>query len=199
MRIIGILGGIAGGKSTVAGMLSRLGAGLLDADRAGHEVLRLSEVEAKLRKYFGDEPFGPDGHIDRKRLAATVFGDSPAQREKRAFLEQVAHPEIGHLLGEQAEAMRAEGTQVAVLDAPLLLEAGWGGMCEKLIFVDAPRMTRLRRALARGWSEEDFAAREGAQMSVDLKRRRADVIVDGSGSLEQTQAQVEHLWKSLVD
>jgi dephospho-CoA kinase len=198
MRTIGILGGIASGKSSVARMLSELGAGLLDADRSGHDVLRLPQVEATLREYFKDEPFGPDGHIDRKRLAGVVFGDSPAQHGKRKLLEQTTHPEIGRLLSQQADAMRAAGTQVAVLDAPLLVEAGWDRMCDKLIFVDTPRITRIERALARGWSEEDYAAREGAQMSLDLKRRHADVIIGGSGSLEQTQAQVERLWKSLV-
>ncbi|HYW81520.1 MAG TPA: dephospho-CoA kinase, partial [Thermoguttaceae bacterium] len=171
-------------------MLSQLGAGLLDADRAGHEVLRLPQVEASLRTQFGDEPFGLDGHVDRARLAGIVFGNLREKREKKAFLEQLTHPEIERLLSQQADALRAAGTQVAVLDAPLLVEAGWDEMCEKLIFVDAPRGVRLERAMARGWSEEDFAAREGAQMSLDLKRQRADTTIDSSGSLEQAQAQV---------
>jgi len=203
MRVIGILGGVASGKSAVARALGRLGAGLLDADRAGHEVLRLPRIEVALREHFGDDifedgGFEDGGRVDRPRLAGVVFADSVDGRRERKYLEQLTHPEIGRLLSQQADAMRAAGTQVAVLDAPLLVEAGWDEMCEKLIFVDAPRGVRVERALARGWSEEDFAAREGAQMSLDLKRRRVDTIIDGSGSLEQTQAQVEHLWKSLV-
>ncbi len=85
-----------------------------------------------------------------------------------------------------------------MLDAPLLLEAGWDKFCDTLVFVDAPRELRLARALARGWSEEDFAAREGVQESLDWKRRRADVVVDNSGSPEQTRSQVERLWHSLI-
>jgi len=199
MRVIGILGGVASGKSAVARALGRLGAGLLDADRAGHEVLRLPRIEAALREHFGDDIFATDGRVDRSRLAGIVFVDSADGRRERNFLEQLTHPEIGRLLSQQADAIRAEGTKIAVLDAPLLVEAGWDNMCDRLIFVDAPRGVRVERALARGWSEEDFAAREGAQESLDLKRARADVTIDSSGSLEQTQAQVEHLWKSLVD
>ena len=94
--------------------------------------------------------------------------------------------------------MEAAGVKVAVLDAPLILEAGWDKLCEKLVFVDAPPEVRLARALARGWNEEDFAARQAAQESLDLKRRRADVIIDNSGSPQRTEAQVEHFWHSLV-
>jgi dephospho-CoA kinase len=89
-------------------------------------------------------------------------------------------------------------TAVAVLDAPLLLEAGWDELCEKIVFVEAPREARLARARARGWGEEDFAAREGAQESLHRKRARADAIIDNSGSPERTQAQVEQFWASLI-
>ena len=86
---------------------------------------------------------------------------------------------------------------MAVLDAPLLWEAGWNDWCDKIVFVEAPREERLRRALARGWSREDFAAREAAQESLERKRASADAIIDNSGPPERTQAQVERLWASL--
>ena len=197
MHLIGILGGVAGGKSLVAGQLARLGAGLLDADRAGHEALRLPQIEAAVRRRWGDAVFGPDGHVDRSRLARIVFADPPDGPQERKYLEQLTHPEIGRLLSRQAEAMENSGTAAAVLDAPLLLEAGWDKLCRKLVFVHAPRQTRLSRAVARGWSEEEFAAREEAQESLDFKRGRADVVVDNSGSPEQTQAQIERFWQSL--
>ena len=197
MHLIGILGGVAGGKSLVAGQLARLGAGLLDADRAGHEALRLPQIEAAVRRRWGDAVFGPDGHVDRSRLARIVFADPPDGPQERKHLEQLTHPEIGRLLSRQAEAMENSGTAAAVLDAPLLLEAGWDKLCRKLVFVHAPRQTRLSRAVARGWSEEEFAAREEAQESLDFKRGRADVVVDNSGSPEQTQAQIERFWQSL--
>ena len=85
-----------------------------------------------------------------------------------------------------------------MLDAPLLLEAGWDGLCDTLVFVDAPRPLRMARAVGRGWREEEFAAREGVQKSLDSKRARADVIIDNSGSPESTRAQVERFWHTLV-
>ena len=97
----------------------------------------------------------------------------------------------------QAAALAGSGCTVAVLDAPLLLEAGWDKLCDRLVFVEAPREVRLSRALGRGWSKEDFAAREEAQESLDSKRQRADVVVDNSGSPEHTQAQIERFWQSL--
>ena len=197
MHLIGILGGVASGKSLVAGQLARLGAGLLDADLAGHEVLRLPKIEDSVRRRWGPQVFGPDGRIDRSRLAKLVFADPPDGPPERRHLEQLTHPEIVRLLSQQAEALAGSGSPAAVLDAPLLLEAGWDRLCRKLVFVDASRAARLSRALARGWSEEDFAAREEAQESLDFKRERADVVLDNSGSPEQTQAQVEHFWQSL--
>ena len=197
MRVIGLLGGVASGKSLVARQLAALGAGVLDADRAGHEVLRLPQVEAAARGRWGAAPFGPDGHIDRARLSRIVFAEPPGGPRERQYLEQLTHPEIGRLLQQQAAALEAAGTPLAVLDAPLILEAGWDTLCERFVFVDAPRAARLARALGRGWSEEDFAVREGVQESLDLKRSRADVMIDNSGSPQRTNAQVEHFWHSL--
>jgi dephospho-CoA kinase len=198
MRIIGITGGVASGKSTVAEQLAALGAGVLDADRAGHEALRLPHVEAAARRRWGDAIFGQNGRIDRAKLAQIVFGTEPEAGQERKYLEQLTHPEIGGLLKRQVETFEASGVQIAVLDAALLLEAGWDGMCEKTVFVESPREVRLARALARGWTEEDFVAREAVQESLDRKRPRADVIIDNSGSPERTQAQVEQFWASLV-
>jgi dephospho-CoA kinase len=198
MQIIGITGGVASGKSTVAGLFARLGAAVLDADQAGHEALRLPQVEAAVRRRWTEAVFGSDGHIDRARLARVVFAAGTEAETERRYLEQLTHPEIARLLQQQAKALEATGTAVAVLDAALLFEAGWDKWCQKSVFVEASRESRLARATARGWDEEDFAAREGAQESLDRKRAHADVIIDNSGSPERTQAQVEQFWASLV-
>ncbi|MGA2619617.1 MAG: dephospho-CoA kinase [Thermoguttaceae bacterium] len=197
MYILGLLGGVASGKSLVAGQLARLGAIVLDADRVGHEVLRLPPVEAAARRRWGEGVFGPDGHVDRARLARLVFAPAPAGPPERRFLEELTHPEIGRRLARERAALGPE-VPLAVLDAALILEAGWDKLCEKLLFVDVPREVRLCRARARGWNEQDFAAREDAQESLDLKRRRADVVIDNSGSPDHTQLQIDRLWQSLV-
>ncbi|MCE5303329.1 MAG: dephospho-CoA kinase [Planctomycetaceae bacterium] len=197
MRIIGIVGGVASGKSVVAEHMARLGAAVIDADQLGHEALRLPRVEAAARQRWGETVFGADGRIDRARVAAIVFGEGPKAERERKYLEKLTHPEIARRLWQQAVAASVRAPLV-VLDAALLTETGWDKWCEKVVFVDAPREMRQLRAAARGWEKEDFAAREAAQESLDRKRERADVIIDNSGPLERTQAQVEQLWASLV-
>ena len=200
MYVIGIVGGVASGKSLVARQLSDLGAVVLEADRIGHEVLRLESVEAAARDRWGETIFGPDGRVDRSRLAKIVFArpvDGDTQRrahQEREYLEKITHPEIGRLVRQQLDRLAAGGQKLAVLDAPLLTEAGWDKFCDTIIFVDAPRAVRLARAKSRGWSEEDFAAREDAQDSLKFKRERADVIIDNSQSVESTKAQIER-WR----
>jgi dephospho-CoA kinase len=198
MRFIGLVGGVASGKSLVASQFAQLGAGLLDADRAAHDVLRLPQIEDAARARWGSGIFGPAGHIDRARLAEVVFAASPEGPRERKYLETMTHPEVRRLLLEEADEMSAAGVPVAVLDVPLLLEAGWNTLCDPLIYVDAPRATRLARAMARGWSEEQFTAREAAQESLDVKRRQAGSTVDNSGRPEETRVQVERIWRDLV-
>jgi dephospho-CoA kinase len=199
MQVVGLLGGVASGKSLVAQQLAQHGAGILDADRAGHEVLRLPAVEAAVRARWGDGVFGADGRIDRAQVARIVFAAPPEGPQERRFLEQLTHPEIGRQLAKQAEVLAAAGVPLAVLDAPLLLEAGWEGLCSKLIFVDASCDARMARARQRGWTDEEYWARQNAQESIESKRERADLIIDNSGPPAATAAQVDRIWSSLVE
>jgi len=125
MQVIGVLGGVASGKSLVARQLAELGAEVLDADRAGHEVLRSAEIEAAARRRWGEAIFGADGRIDRSRLGQIVFGPGADAQREREYLEQLTHPEIHRRLADEARRLQQSGTSIAVLDAPLLLEAGW--------------------------------------------------------------------------
>lgn len=200
MQVIGIVGGIASGKSTVSAELQRLGAEVLDADRAGHEVLRLPHVRNAVSEHFGPSVVGADGEIDRRRLAGIVFARTAEGANHLAQLERLTHPEIGRRLQELlADLRESESVKAVVLDAPVLMKAGWDDFCDKIVYVEAPLEQRLKRAEARGWTKEDFSAREAAQESLDTKRRRADWIIDNSGSLQSTRAQIEQLWRSWVD
>ena len=198
MKIIGLLGGVASGKSLVAEQLCQLGAGLLDGDRVGHEVLRLAEIEQLVRDRWGPEVFGPDGHVDRKRLGRIVFAPSPEARRELEYLEKITHPRIGERLRQQAADLAAQGRAVTVLDAPVMLKAGWDKLCDHIVFVEAPQEIRRGRAIARGWRQEDIAARESVQEPLAMKRERADSVIDNSGSRQETQTQVERLWRMLT-
>jgi dephospho-CoA kinase len=198
MKIIGLLGGIASGKTMVAEQLALSGAKVLNADKIGHDVLRQPEIEAALRQRWGNTIFGDDGKIDRRQLARIVFAPPPDGPRERSYLEQLTHPEIIKILKEQIRSLAESGVKVMVLDAALLEEAGLTKLCDKLVFVDAPEEVRLQRAMSRGWKKEAFTAREGAQKSLDFKRNLADEVIDNSGSSEQTQAQIERLWQSLI-
>ena len=114
MKILGLLGGVASGKSLVARQLAELGAVVLDADRAGHEALRLPAIEEAARGRWGDAVFGSDGHIDRSRLARIVFAPPPDGPRERKFLEALTHPEIGRRLAAQAQAFNPEPAATAI-------------------------------------------------------------------------------------
>jgi len=198
MKIIGLLGGVAAGKSQVARLFQQLGAEVLDADTVGHEVLRMPSVRDAVRQHFGSGVFGPDGHVNRPALGRIVFGRQANAPQELSLLESLTHPHIRRELRQQAERMLADGVPVVILDAPVLLKAGWDELCDALVFVDCPEDVRRARAVARGWTADDFAAREAAQASIETKRALADFVVDNSASLGYTQGQIEKIWQTLV-
>jgi len=196
---IGLLGGVASGKTMVAGMFEQLGAARLDGDEVGHEVLREPEVVAAARCHWGDTVLDQGGSLDRAKLGRLVFAPPPDGPRELAHLEQLTHPRIGQLLTARMEQLASEGRKGVVLDAAVMLKAGWDQFCDAIVFVDVARDVRLSRARQRGWSEEVFAAREAAQESLQIKRKRADYVIDNSGSPESTRPQVERIWHSLID
>ena len=198
MKVLGILGGIASGKSLVSRELARLGAEVIDADRLGHEVLREPDVIAAAQSRWGDVVLGKDGELDRRQIAQIVFSQTPQGITERQFLEQLTHPRIAAKMRDQISQLATQGAvDAVVLDAALLLEAGWDEYCDQILFVDTPLEIRQARAASRGWSPEDFAARETAQRSLAEKRSRSTVVIDNSASPEKTIAQIQRFWNSL--
>ena len=195
LPVLGLLGGVASGKSYVAKLLAQRGAIVLDADRAGHQVLEEPEVRQAIRARWGNRVFDAQDQVDRKAVGVIVFGD-PGELE---FLEAVTHPRIGRRLTEQMEQSLRQGAPAAVLDAPVMLKAGWNALCDSVWFIDAPRQLRQQRALERGWSQDQFAAREAAQESLEAKRRWADVVIDNSGSPAVTAALVDTHWNEFME
>lgn len=194
MKIIGIAGPIASGKSAAANRLVELGAGVLDADKAGHVVLREDEVKREIRDRWGDDVF-EKGEVNRKAVAAIVFQEDDDSELK--WLESVSHPRIRRQLERELDQLKSQGFPAAVLDAALLFEAGWNDLCDVVLFIDKPRDLCIEHAVSRGWSAEQYAARERRQLPVAEKKRRSDFVIDNSGSLEELIARVDEFWRGL--
>jgi dephospho-CoA kinase len=193
--VLGLVGGIGAGKSRVSAALAQRGGRLVAGDPLGHDALRQPNVIALVVERWGREVLDDARQIDRRKLGRIVFADE----EDRKELEAIVHPWIGQQLHEQLHAAKADpSVPFAVLDAAIMLEAGWQAACDLLVFVYAPRSERMRRAAAlRGWSPEEYSARERAQFSLTEKARRADVALDNSGSLDALEPQVDRLLAQL--
>jgi len=197
--LIGVAGGIASGKSYVTDLLSAKGAAVIVADTAAHRVLELEEVKQLVRERWGDAVFGSDGKVDRTRLGQIVFAASPDGPSELKYLESLIHPRVREMIFRQIAELAADPQVPAiVLDVPLLVEAGWNKICPFVLFVDAAQEVRERRAAERGWSREELARREAAQLPLETKRQQADVVIDNSGSKAETAAQVEAFWQRLT-
>jgi dephospho-CoA kinase len=194
MLLVGLTGGIGTGKSTVARMLARRGAVVVDADElARRAVAPGTPGHAEVVARFGRDILAPDGSIDRKRLADVVFSDPAARRD----LEAIIHPEVVRMFAE--EAARHRGTDhVVVYVAPLLVETGRADEFDVLVVVTAPEEAQVERLVReRGMTEEEVRARIAAQLPQEEKAARADVVLDNGGPLEELERQVDELWRAL--
>ena len=196
MRLIGVTGGIATGKSTVDRLLAARGAIVIDADELAREAVRpgelaLDEVAAR----FGPGVILPDGTLDRARLGAIVFADPNARRD----LEGITHPRIAELMQEDIAAALAGPAPLVAVDVPLLFESAREGMFQGVLLVYAPRDVQLRRLRERNGLDEDAALqRLAAQLPIDEKRDRATWIIDNGDGLDATSLAVDRWWESVV-
>jgi dephospho-CoA kinase len=197
--VVGLLGGIASGKSAVGRILAGERGIVIDADRIAREVLETPGVRFDLLTAFGGRVFGLDGRPDREVLAKTVF----ASPEARAKLEGFTHPAIRARIRAELQAARKAGAPVIVLDVPLLLENesrhGLVDECDEIVFVDAKDDLREARASAsRGWRPGELARREATQMPLAAKRSRAGHVVENQGSLLELEAAVRRLAREIA-
>ena len=188
LPVIGIVGGIGSGKSSVA---KHLGATrqllILDGDRVGHDLFQDKIVLKQIHKHFGDNVVDIDsGVVNRKALATRVFGQSPEHRDSLENLEAILHPRIRSEFEKQIlNANQAQQHEAIILDAALLLEAGWQNLCSAVVFVDTPFEIRQQRVIDnRGWTEDELTRRESNQLSIEQKKQLSSHIIDNSGSLE---------------
>lgn len=195
--VIGLTGGLGTGKSTVAEMLREKGAVVIHADQLGHQVYEPGRpAYYEIVEAFGPQVLGDGGRIDRRRLAQLVFADA----EALARLNRITHPRIRQAMQEQlAQLARQEGVQVAVVEAALLLEAGWDDLVDEIWVTVAPPEVAAQRAAARsGIPVEEAMARIRAQLDNEKRAQRAHVVIDTSCPLEETRRQVEEEWQKLT-
>ncbi len=185
--VIGIVGGIGAGKSTVAGVFAELGCVVSDSDKSVREIMGDREVIRRLVGWWGREILTPEGLVDRAQVARIVF-EQPYERRK---LEGLIHPLVHERRRELIERAVADGAAGVVIDAPLLYEAGVDRECDAVVFVDTPKAVRAARVLSsRGWDALELDKRENAQMALEHKRQRADYVVANSGLPDELRGRV---------
>jgi dephospho-CoA kinase len=195
MKVIGLTGGIGSGKSTVSRFLSEMGAVVLDADKVGHEAYQPgTETWKEVVAAFGQGIIGVDDSIDRKKLGAIVFGD-PAALER---LNGIMHPRMYNMMAERIEDYRQQGVKVVVLEAAILLEAGWTPLVDEVWVTVASEPTVVRRVRERtDLPEEQIRSRIRSQLSNEERKKQAKVVISNDGSLDELRAAVVELWEGL--
>jgi len=193
--VIGLLGGIGAGKSLVAAQFAQCGCAVVDADRIGHKLLERPGIRRALVKHFGKRILNASGVVDRRLLAAVAF----ASPENLRALEAIVHPELWRRVKAAVQAARRTGVPAVVLDAALILEKGLDRLCDYLVYIEAPaEVRRARMRQSRGWDASETTRREAIQVSLKVKRHRADYVVDNRTSPEHTLEEVRTILSRMV-
>ena len=193
--VIGVVGGVGSGKSTVASQFAALGCAVIDGDAIGHELLRKEDVRQEIHHRWGDAVFTDTGEVNRRALAKVVFTDET----QLSALNQILHPRIRSRIVEEIKSFQGEDFPAIVLDAAVLFEAGWDDLCSKTIFVDTPlkeRLLRLRRT--RGWDQQVAQDRESSQISLDKKAARCCYIVNNRSNVSHLHEQVRRFLHQII-
>lgn len=194
MRVIGLTGGIAAGKSTISEALREHGAVIIDADKVGHEAYQPgTDTYQALVDHFGQRIVSATGEIDRRALGGIVFGD-PAERIN---LQDIVWPRMKAMMRARLDDLRAAGEQAVVIEAAVLIEAQWTDIVDEVWVVQAPEEVALGRLIARNnFSEDDARARIRAQLTNEERATHASVIIENSGAVEEARARVDAAWNN---
>jgi len=194
--VIGILGGIGSGKSTIAAEFAKLGCKVIDADRIAHELLQEPPVREKVVRLFGQAVLDSSGKIDREKLAEAAFAD----HKMLALLNRIIHPLVLQRTQELIEQCKSQNqVKAIVLDMPLLVEVGWHKRCDKLIFVNCEKKLRLERAKKMGFDKNQVKIRENFQISLDNKASLADNNIENNSDFSAIAKQVTGIFSYIVD
>lgn len=195
MKVIGLTGGIGSGKTTVSQFLAELGAVIIDADKIGHEAFKPNtEAWQEILAAFGKQIFTSNGDIDRKKLGEMVFTNP----ESLLRLNRIMHPRMREIVKAQIEDYRHQEVDVVVLEAPVLLEAGWTSLVDEVWVTVASEATILKRLKERSeLSKQKALTRIHSQLSSEERVRHANVVINTDCSLGELKATVEKLWQKL--
>jgi dephospho-CoA kinase len=194
--IIGIIGGIGSGKSTVAAEFAKLGCKVIDADKIVHELLDRIIVKENIINAFGRAVLDSKDQIDRRKLGSTVFADA----DKLSMLNGIIHPFVIERVEELIEQYKQQNQiKAIVLDMPLLVEIGWAGRCDKLIFVDCKEKIRAERAQKMGFDKNQLKIRENFQISLDKKKKLADNTIENNSDFSAMVRQVADIFSEIMD
>lgn len=195
MIVVGLTGGIASGKSTVAKMLLEKGAAVIDADQLAREVVMPGKPAwREIKEWLGGDILLEDGNINRKKVAQIVFKDDRARRK----LNSIIHPRIAAEFSRKMEELKEKSTDVLIYDIPLLIEGGMQRKVDVVLLVSVPRQVQEQRLRERDrLTNEEVLARLSSQMPLRDKEKYADFIIDNSGTLEETARQADHFWLKL--
>jgi len=196
MLVIGLTGGIGTGKTQVSEMLEKLGAAIVNADLLGHQIyVPQSEAWREVVEVFGEEVLAPNGEIDRTKLGPIVFGDLEALKK----LNAITHPKIYALADESLKKLSEEGSEVAVLEAALLIEAKWTPLVNEVWVTTAPEQDVVKRIQERnGFTEEAIQSRIASQMTQEERITHADVIIENEGDLTELKTKIHKFWNDRV-
>ena len=197
MLLVGLTGNIASGKSTVSRLFSERGATVIDSDVLARRAVEIgTPAYGEIVRRWGDEVVSPDGHLDRVSLRRRVFKD----HEELEELNQIVHPEVNRLRSRLVDEARLRGDKVVICDVPLLFEKKLVDEFDRIVLVDAPRPVRLERLVRdRGLRETEAMEMIAAQMPAELKRARADQIIDNDGTLVTLEQRVNEVWTTLEE
>ena len=192
---IGLTGGVGSGATQAAKRLEAKGVAVVSGDEAGHAALTFPEVQNSLRERFGQRIFTPEGEVDHPTLGEIVFADEAARKE----LNRIVHPVLLDILTREVRHLELQNG-VVLVDAALIYEWGLSGFFHRIIVVEAPLEARLQRTMARnGLTEEQTRQRMAAQWPLEKKIERADFVIHNGGTLEELFAQVDEIWKAIVE
>jgi len=194
--IIGIMGGLGSGKSSVAAEFGKLGCAVIDADRIAHQLLDTEDIARKVRDAFGPEVFGADGDIDRAALGERTFESS----ENVAKINDILHPEILIKCTQLIAEYNNSDIKAIILDLPLLIEVGWHKKCDILIFIDCPEPIRAQRTEKNGHlSKKLLKKRENFQISLDKKSKIAHYTINNHSDLSVMAEQVARIFSIITN